>query len=394
MNIWILSWKNIWAKPLNTFMSVLLLALAIGMISMLLHVDNSFQKKIERNIAGIDMVVGAKGSPLQLILASIFHVDNPTGNIDLVELEKLKKNRLVASAIPLSYGDSYRGFRIVGTSLEYPEIYGAELEDGVYFSEVMEVVIGAKIANDLGLKVGDEFFSMHGFQEVGEEHGDHPFKVTGVLAYSNSVVDQLILTNIESIWHVHEHGEEPTEDVPKEITSILVNFSGPMGLIRMPRAINDNTDMQAAVVSFEVSRLMGLLGVGTDIIGALGLVLILVSAISIFISLYSAINERKYEMALMRTYGAGISRLSFLVILEAIFITLLGFVFGVVLSRIGLVLMSGALSESFHFGLEFIPFLPQEISLLAGALAIGFLAGLLPAYKATRVVISKTLSEG
>jgi len=394
MNIWKLSWKNIWAKPLNTFMSVLLLALAIGIISMLLHVDNSFQKKIERNIAGIDMVVGAKGSPLQLILASIFHVDNPTGNIDLVELEKLKKNRLVASAIPLSYGDSYRGFRIVGTSLEYPEIYGAELEDGIYFSEVMEVVIGAKVANDLGLKVGDEFFSMHGFQEVGEEHGDHPFKVTGVLAYSNSVVDQLILTNIESIWHVHEHGGEPTEDVPKEITSVLVNFSGPMGLIRMPRAINDNTDMQAAVVSFEVSRLMGLLGVGTDIIGALGLVLILVSAISIFISLYSAINERKYEMALMRTYGAGISRLSFLVILEAIFITLLGFVFGVVLSRIGLVLMSGALSESFHFGLEFIPFLPQEIGLLAGALVIGFLAGLLPAYKATRVVISETLSEG
>ena len=394
MNIWKLSWKNIWAKPLNTFMSVLLLALAIGMISMLLHVDNSFQKKIERNIAGIDMVVGAKGSPLQLILASIFHVDNPTGNIDLIELGKLKKNRVVESAIPLSYGDNYRGFRIVGTTLEYPEVYGAELVSGDYFTEVMEVVIGAKVARDLGLKVGDEFLSMHGFQDVGEEHGDHPFTVKGVLAYSNSVVDQLILTNLESIWHVHEYEGAEEDTSPKQITSILVNFSGPMGLIRMPRAINDNTNMQAAVVSFEVSRLMGLLGVGTDIIGALGLVLILVSAISIFISLYTAINERKYEMALMRTYGAGISRLSFLVILEAIFITLLGFVFGVTLSRIGLILMSEALSESFHFGLEFIPFLPSETGLLIGALAIGFFAGLLPAYKATRVVISETLSEG
>ncbi len=392
MNIIKLSWKNLVAKPLNTGLSILLLMLGVAMISLLLLMSTQLEEQFRKNIRGVDMVVGAKGSPLQLILSAVFQVDNPTGNISLAEAEKLKRNRLVARGIPLSYGDSYRGYRIVGTTSEYLDLYEANLQEGRVWEQSLEVVIGAKIALATGLKVGDEFESAHGLAEGGELHDHSHFTVVGILGRSNSVADQLILTATESIWDVHDHDEGEQQD--PQITAMLIKFRGPMGVIRLPRMVNESTNMQAAVPSFEMNRLIGLMGVGIDTLNLIAYLVMIVSAISIFISLYNAIKERRYEMALMRSYGATARQLFLMVLLEGVLMTIVGTVLGVMTSRMGLLMVSDLAEESFHFGFNNMTLLTEEYYLFFACLMIGIVASVVPAIQALRIDISRALADG
>jgi len=202
MNSIKLSWKNLTSKPLAMLLSLVLFALGVGLISLLLLLNKQLEEKFQKNLAGIDLVIGAKGSPLQLILNSMYHVDAPTGNITV--------------------GDSYKTYRIIGTNKKILDLYEAEIGSGKLWEEDFEVTIGAAIAEILNLKIGDEFHSSHGFVSDGiNEHSDsEPFKVTGILQPTGSVVDQLILTNTASIWKVHgshdmggpaiEEGEDST----------------------------------------------------------------------------------------------------------------------------------------------------------------------------------------
>ena len=191
------------------------MALGIAIISLLLLAGKQIEEKFTRNVAGIDMVVGAKGSPLQLILASIYQIDSPTGNISMEEANRLTRSPLVKSTIPLSMGDSYEGYRIVGSNEKYLEHFQAEFETGKVFSKAMEMVVGSKVAKNLGLKVGDSFASQHGFDKEGEMHKEQQFKVVGVLKTTNSVLDALMITPLESVWAVHEHDDDHEEEVGK-----------------------------------------------------------------------------------------------------------------------------------------------------------------------------------
>jgi len=213
MNIFRLSLRNMTSRPLSTILSLILLTLGVGMIALILQVNRQVQDQMENNLRGIDMVVGAKGSPLQLILSAIYHIDAPTGNIDLQEAEKLRQNRLVSYGIPLSYGDNYLGYRIVGTSYEYPELYKASIAEGRLWQEPFEVSVGAGIASKLNLKIGDTFTGAHGLTASGESHDEHDYRVVGIFTYTNSIIDQLILTATESIWETHSHHEEPEESI-------------------------------------------------------------------------------------------------------------------------------------------------------------------------------------
>lgn len=394
MNIFKLSWKNLLAKPLNTGLSILLLMLGVAMISLLLLMSTQLEEQFQKNIKGIDMVVGAKGSPLQLILSAVFQVDNPTGNISLSEVEQLKRNRLVAQGIPLSYGDSYRGFRIVGTTSDYVGLYEATLRKGRLWEKSLEVVIGSKIAATTGLKLGDEFASAHGLAEGGELHDHSHFVVVGILDRSSSVLDQLILTATESIWDVHDHGEETEVDEDPQITAMLIKFRGPMGIIRLPRMVNESTNMQAALPSYEMSRLIGLMGVGIDTLNLIAYLVMIVSAISIFISLYNAIKERRYEMALMRSYGATAQQLFLMVLLEGVLMSFVGIVLGILTSRAGLLIVSDLAEERFHFDFNQLALLTEEFYLMGACLVIGIIAAIIPAIQALRIDISKALAEG
>ena len=198
MNLLNLSWKNLTNKPLNMMLSLILFGLGVGLISLLLVLNDQLQEKFEKNLAGIDLVIGAKGSPLQLILSSMYHIDAPTGNIPIEAATPFLRegHPIIETAIPLSLGDSHRGFRVVGTEVKMLELYDASLAEGEMWEKSMDVVAGAAVADELGLKLGDTFKSSHGFDQNEDLiHDDAAsFKIVGLLAPTGSVIDQLLLT--------------------------------------------------------------------------------------------------------------------------------------------------------------------------------------------------------
>lgn len=200
-------------------LSLVLFALGVGMISILLLINQQVNDKFDKNLAGIDLVIGAKGSPLQLILGSMYHIDNPTGNISLKEARPFlnPKHPLIKRAVPMSLGDSHQGYRIIGTSHDMVDLYKGEIAEGRIWQNDFEVNVGANIANKLGMKIGDTFHSSHGF-DINEDlvHSDgRAFEVVGIFKPSGSVLDQVILTNTQSVWAVHDshdHGDHTDHD--------------------------------------------------------------------------------------------------------------------------------------------------------------------------------------
>ena len=403
MNIFKLSIKNLFYRPLSSLLSLLLLALGVSMISLLVLINSVVQDQMNNNLKGIDMVVGAKGSPLQLILSSVYHVDSPTGNISLKEARSIEKNPMVGNSVPLLYGDNYEGFRIVGTNEKFIELYDLSIENGSFWNDELEVVVGKKIATKLNLKVGDTFVTSHGLRQTGEVHTNTPFTVVGITNFSNSVADQLILTSAESVWGVHGdhahddeehyHDEEHDHDDDKEITAMLIKFNSPMNVIQFPRYINENTNLQSAVPSYEISRLFKLFGFGIETINLLAYLIIVVSGISIFITLFNSMKERKYDMALIRTLGGSRLQLSSMLVYEALVLTISGFILGIILSRLGLVFISSLMESSFNYSLNSYGILNDEFWLLAISILIGLMACLIPSIQVYKMDISKTLSN-
>ncbi len=398
MNLFKISWRNLADKPLSSFLSGLLMTLGITIISLLLLLGRQLTEQFTRNSKGIDMVLGAKGSPLQLILSSVYQVDAPTGNIPLDEAERLTRNPMIKTAIPLAMGDSYRSFRIVGTNRKYLQHFGATVAEGKPFSLDMEVVIGPRVAAVAGLKIGDAFAGSHGLDGNGEDHKEKQYHVVGILNPTNTVADQLILTNVSSIWSIHEHHDEATDhsidsdEAPREITSMLIKFRNPMGMM-LARGINQNSKLQAALPQIEINRLFELLGVGIDNLQKLAIAIMLIAGISVFVSLYNSLKERRYEMALMLSMGATRTQLFGMLLLEGLALALIGFVLGVVLSRVGVLLFSARVESQYHYDLRSLAILPDEWLLLAGAIGVGILAAALPALGIYRMNISRTLAE-
>ena len=193
------------SRPLATLLHVLMLALGVATLAFLLLFTGQAEERLARDARPVDLVVGAKGSPLQLILSGVFHVDVPTGNIPLEEANAIARHPMVASATPIALGDSYRGHRIVGTDASFAGLYGAAIAAGRDFSGEMQAVLGSELARRHALAPGARIVGSHGLASAGPGHDDDPFEVVGVLAPTGTVVDRLVLTPVESIWHVHEH---------------------------------------------------------------------------------------------------------------------------------------------------------------------------------------------
>lgn len=453
MNLLKLSWKNLLSKPLNTTLSLLLFGLGVGLISMLFLLEDQIQKNFEKNLAEVDLVIGSKGSPLQLILSSMYHIDAPTGNISIGEIRPFlnPKHPLIKSALPLSMGDSYKGYRIVGTTTDITEWYNLQLAQGEMFIHNYDVTLGASAARDLQLKVGDHFKSSHGLvDDDGLEHDDTPdFIVVGILESSGTIVDQLILTTPQTYWHVHDHDhsadvvqqevssvhEEDHDDhdhheghdhashdhgdhghsvedhhghthaeIPKpliqeedegSITSLLLRFKGNnFQALNMGRSINENTEMQAATPAIEINRLFSMMSSAEYALRILAMVIIFVSGLSIFISLYSSLKDRKYELALMRVMGGNKSTLFSLIILEGVILAILGYIIGIFLSHVGMFIIGKVMKEDYRYDFTGGYMLANEWWLLLAAVLLGFLASLLPAIQASKTDISETLSRG
>ncbi len=415
-----LAWRNIITRPLNLMLTVILFALGIGLINFLMQLNDQLKDKFDKNLAGIDLVIGAKGSPLQMILCNMYHIDNPTGNISIKEAKPFLKPQhpLIKSAVPLSLGDSYKTHRIVGTNDGMLALYNGEINEGQLWHHDLEVAIGSEVERKLGLKVGDQFHSSHGFMDDDNLEHDHAaFVVVGTLKPSGSVLDQLILTNTSTIWSVHEHNEETHDHSyadhnhdhqhdnsnvdllsheDKEITSLLIQFKNRTNFqaLNLPRNINENTDMQAASPAIEINRLYAMMGVGTEALRYLAILIAIVSGLSIFISLYKSLRERRHEMALMRVSGASRSSLFGLIISEGLILALIGFIVAIPLSYLAMTVMGGHLSEAYRYTFGVGSPGKNELLLLGLSLLIGLFSALIPAIKAFSTDINKALSEG
>lgn len=342
MSVWRLSWQYLWARPGRTWANLVALTLALTAMLVVLSLNDQIRHNFERQLKGIDAVVGAKGSPIQLMLSGVYHLDVPTGNIPLKAFEQLRTHPQVARAIPLSLGDNVAGYRIVGTEPSYLELYGAELAQGRLWQSNMEAVIGTQVHEHTGLKLGDTFVGVHGLGTGGEAHDDTPYTVKGIMAPCHCILDRLVLTSTESVWQVHDdiHGlegltesERQSLEEEREVTLALVTYNTPLASLTFVRFVNQTTAMQAASPAIEMTRLLTLLGAGSRLLEGFIAALLLLAGLSIATSFSAAVSERQADLALLRMLGAPPQRLVHLLLAESAWLTLMGLVAAAALSQ-------------------------------------------------------------
>lgn len=480
MNLFTLSLAYIRARALNSALNLLLLALGIATITVLILFSAQLESRLTKDARGIDLVVGAKGSPMQLILSSIYHVDIPTGNIPYTSIDALRRNPMVEGVVPLALGDSFRGFRMVGSEHSYAALYNAELDIGALWDRPFEATLGATVAEATGLGIGDSFVGSHGIADSGGPvHDDRPYQVVGILEPTGSVLDRLVLTSVESVWFTHdahhdehahdehedehahdehedehahegdehedehaheedehahedeehahgdhkeehadddhgheehghdehegeehahdehdgeEHGHDEADLADREITALLVRYSSPIAAVSLPRQINSQTALQAAAPAFETARLLSLVGVGLDTLRGFGLLLIFTAALGVFIALYNAMQQRRYDLAVMRSLGATPGKLLRQVILEGLILSLAGTALGLALGHGVAEILGQILREGRDLGLTGLAWQPAEWSLIILSLFVGIVASVIPAIQAYRTDIAATLS--
>lgn len=397
-----LALKSLRHKPLSTAINLMLMAVGIAMMTFVLSTSQQLEDNALRDAQGIDLVVGAKGSPLQLILSSVYHIDIPTGNIPLAAQAQLQQNRMVKKVIPLALGDSYNGFRIVGTTADYIDHYQAVLATGRMFDKPMQAVLGAQVAARTGMALNSNFTGSHGLARGGDSHGDAPFTVVGILKPTGTVLDRLVLTPVESVWHVHEvaHGIDPNDaeekaamDEERELTALLVQYATPLAAAMMPRAINSQSELQAAQPAFESAKLFRMLGVGVDVLRGIAAIMLVSAALSMLAALYNALEERKSDMAILRMLGAPPRKLFLLLQVEGLTLALSGAALGWFAGHVAIAVLGQILAQDQNLPLSGLVVAPAELWLTPIAASVGFLAALLPALRAYRTDIATTLAD-
>ena len=383
------------ARPGVALLNALLIALGVATMTVLLLVSTQMERSISRDLADVDVVVGAKGSPLQMILAGVLHVDVPAGNIPLAAAQELAKDSRVKQLIPLSLGDSYEGFRIVGTTLAYPALYGANLKAGAMWVQPMQAVAGADVSERLPL--GAVFAGSHGLGGGGELHDKSTYQVVGHLERCGCVLDRLILTSTESVWQVHEkeialdEADKKALQDEREITFALIQYASPLAAVSFPRFVNTSTELQAAAPAVEITRLFRMLGVGTQVLQAFAAVLLAVAAISLWMAITQALRERRGDLAMLRMLGASPGKVASLLLFETVLLALAGWAMGVLLGHLLTSVIGYLLVQERSLVISGALVLKEELLVLAGVFILSVLAVAWPLRQAYKLDVLKQL---
>lgn len=444
MNVLKISWKNIIHRPLSSGLSLLLLASGIIIILITLLTSRQINEKFRNNAGGIDLVIAGEGSRLQSVLCNLYQIDKPTGNINYARTGFARMHPMVEKAIPVSIGDNYKSYRILATTHDYVDLYKGNISKGKLWEKPMESTIGSEIAKKFNLKIGDQFAGGHGLGESIEEHKDQLYTVVGILEQSNTVLDNLLLTSLESVWilhvghdhdsggsfdiiskeehdanlakkkeenhaeHIHNHEHHHLEESnnkdydailkgidfkTREITAMLITYKTTRARFTLPGIANNTDGMMAAEPAIEIAQLFELIEPAISIIEIMAMLIVAIAAASMFIAMLNSLKDRQYEIAIMRIMGASTTKVFSMILLEGLLLAILGYAIGVLFSHIGMELFSGYLSENYHYSFTGWVWLVEEWNILFGALAIGIVSALYPAIKAYRTDISKILSN-
>ncbi len=399
MNAWTMAFAYLRDKKLATALNILLLSLGVGTIITLVLILSQAEDRLEHDTAGVDLVIGAKGSPMQLILSSVFHVDIPTGNVPMEEAAPIISHPMVKRAVPLALGDSYRGYRIVGTDVNFLSLYEGKFANGRIFEKPLEAVIGADVARTTGLAVGKKFAGTHGLTEsTGAAHEDHPYEVVGVLASTGSVADRLILTSVASVWKLHDHedrherardGHEQGEPQPvrapnNEMTAYLIQYATPLAAASFPRLVNASTSLQAASPAMESARLFQLVGIGVNALKGFAAIMILCAALGIFIGLMGALDECRVDLALLRVLGATPATVFLTMLLQGLTLGFMGVILGTLLGHAGAEWIGHAYAETQRVTIGGRLWVREESYVIAMTIGLSIVASLIPAWRAYR----------
>lgn len=422
MSLLRMAWRYVWGRPLVTVLTLVGIALGAALICSVLTIRRETERTFLEESALYDLVVGAKGSPLQLVLSSVYHLDIPTGNIPWSRYEALATDNRVRRAVPIGLGDNYKGFRIVGTNLEIfsvvpPSMKGLDqipLSKGRYFDANFEAVIGAEVARQTGLQLGDTFAGAHGLVALAgsQDHDEFPYTVVGVLEATGASIDRAVYTTLESVWLVHESEKEThrrlfgvadddeeeeeeegnflfgnvgTQKKGPEVTAVLVQLRTPGLRLWMSEEIKNNTESMAAIPINEMFRLYRqILAPMQRVMLMIAAVVVVVSALTVLTTLYQAAERRRRDIAVMRALGARAHEIFAMVLLEAVFLVLMGIGAGWLLGHGFVSVVANRLRES--SGVVIAPWSVDSTELYAlGLVAIaGLLAGLVPALLAYR----------
>jgi putative ABC transport system permease protein len=380
-------------RPLATLLVVVLAALGVAIAVLTLILSNELESRMRRDAEGIDLVVGAKGSPMQLVLAGVYHADIPPGNIPYSALERLRANPRVGAAIPLALGDSVAGFRIVGTEATLAAHYGAVLSAGAMFEQPMQAAIGSDVAKATGLGVGTKFAGTHGLAAGGATHDDDRYTVVGILAPTGRIVDRLVLTPVESVWDVHESHQGAIASADREVTMILVRFATPLAAATLAREINAQSALVAASPALETARLFTVFGVGLDVVRAFAGVLVGASILLLFVALAQALEERRYDLAILRALGARRRDLVFVLMAESVALALAGAALGVAIGHLAAASIGRWLPAAAPLAGAAWRFSGYEGLVVVLAIVGGILAACWPAWRASRLDVAATLSD-
>ena len=394
MSLLQLAWAYARRRPLSTLLVVVMLALGVATVALTLLVTHELEARLTRDAAGIDLVVGAKGSPLQIVLAGVYHADVPPGNIPLSAIDTLRRNPLVAQVIPLALGDSFNGPRIVGTEPGLVALYGGTLEKGKLWSLPMDAVLGSEVARTSRLRVDDRFVGSHGLAEGGGPHADARYAVTGVLAPTGTVLDRLVLTSLASVWRVHEHDHDADAVAQREVTLALVKYRTPLAAASLPRAIDRETALVAASPAFETARLLTVFGAGVGLIRAFAWLLVAASTLMLFIALAQTLDERRYDLAIMRALGASRGQVATVLLSESLLLAAAGTLLGLAIAHVAMAATGWWLPQAGPLSAAARHFLPEEWGVVGVAFAAGIIAALWPAWRAYRLDVAATLAEG
>ena len=438
-------------RMLNSMLSILLTAFGVSIALIISQFGDHIKKRLTLDGKGIDIVVGAKGSPLQLILSSVYHIDIPTGNIDYKLAKKITKLPEIKKSIPLALGDNWKGYRIVGTTKEYIQHYNAKIDKGRLWNNKFETVIGSSI----DLKINDEFIGAHGLLEEGTPHHDNKYKVIGILKKTGTVLDRLIITSLDSVLEIHgleniesknaihehkEHGHEKSVDKHKdiigvhgnhehkntidkhedhehkntidkhedhehkstidkhdslkspEVSALLITTKSPISNINLPRLINRESSLQAANPALEITRLISMLGLGSKRFTVISIILILISALSIFAGLAGNMENRIGDLSVLRAIGYSKKRIFKIVALEGIMIVITGLIFGIIMGLLSFMIIAEVITP-LNTSQASISLSLNFYLIILIVLFTGLVAALFPAYYYSKLSVAKLLSK-
>tara|TARA_Y100000739_G_scaffold227615_1_gene237503 strand:+ start:1022 stop:2281 length:1260 start_codon:yes stop_codon:yes gene_type:complete len=414
MPIFTIAVKSLLNRKSTATLTIIAIAISVTLLLGVERIRSEARSSFANTISGTDLIIGARGGSIQLLLYSVFRIGNATNNISWGSYRKFAELPSVAWTIPLSLGDSHLSYRVLGTTGEYFRHYryGAKRKlqflKGVAFDDIFDAVLGAEVAEKLGYRVGDPLIVTHGIaKQGGQDHGDKPFRVSGVLAKTGTPVDQTIHVSLAGIEAIHidwRGGAKVTgfsitaDEVrglnlqPKSITAFLVGLNSRLDAFRIQRQANifDREPLTAILPGVALHELWSVLGTAETALSVISFFVIATSILGMLTVLLAGVNERRREFSVLRSVGARTRQIFTLHLIEALFLTAAGIVIGTAVLY-ALLLFSQPIIED-HYGL-FINIGPPtkgDIMRLTLVLLAGLIAGIAPAWRAYK----STLADG